>query len=193
MIKINNLAEINRAATLEASKALSKLTQSTVVVGTAHLEVKRVSELFQAVDPGDSVVSVETPLSADTKGTTMLLMPVETALGLADLLLKRDRGTSRAMTGEEEGVLKEVANIVIGNYLKVFANALPGTTTLLHGLSRISGGSYRTLTRGITSSLLPFEGEGLLVEVTFGLQHAVLKGYVILVFAGVEWKVEGRC
>lgn len=189
-MKIDNLAEINQAATLEASRALSKLINAEVTIEMVHLEVKNVSKLFQMIDPGEHVVVVEASVSVGTKGGAMCLMPLETALGLSELLLKRERGTIQAITGKAGGVLKEVANIVIGNYLREFARIMPGIT-MLHGQSRLSSGPFSTLRCTLLlPALLPYEERGLLIEVAFGFQHSIVKGYIVFLFEGVMWNEE---
>lgn len=183
-MQISNFASINRAATLKASETLSALVKIPVTIKAVHLEIKKIGGLFNLANPETPLIAIEAPVSGDIKGTTMLLMPKETALGLASLLLKKE--PVQEITGMAEKALKELANIVIGNYLQAFAKRIKNKT-LLHGISRISSGPYSSLARTLMPIFLPHAGEGLLIEVTFGFRQSVLKGYLIFVFAGVGW------
>ncbi len=181
-MNLNRLKEMNQLAMLEASKALSKLLQGPVAVGIPKVEVKRAQELFSILPPEEIVVGLSMLLSSDVVGNALLILPSQTPFTFCDLLLKRQRGDTKAIAEEEQHVLEEVGNIVVGNYLRAFSQAF-GFKCILHRAPEFAWDQFGALMRRIVPS--PVSGspeDALFIEVLFDFQQTTVKGFMVLLF-----------
>lgn len=185
-MKIKNLAKINQVATAAAAQAFSRLIGVELIIEATHLKVQNVDQLVAPIAHEPTVVSVESTLSGSLSGSTLLLMSHATFVGIVDLAVKREIDPPLRRE-DAEGIIKELGNIIVGNYLQEFAKSLPGST-LLHGLSRVATGSPSVIAQALQSTVLPAKEKGLLIEINFGVRHSTLKGYLIFILAGVEWE-----
>lgn len=181
-MNLDRLKEVNQLAMLEASKALSKFLQGPVTVGMPRVEVKRVQELSSILSPGEVVVGLSMPLTSDVVGNTLLVLPSETAFAFCDILLKRERGDTKVIAEEEQHLLEEVGNIVVGNYLRAFSQGF-GFKCLLHRAPEFTWDQFGALIRRtIPSPVFTPPEEALFIELFFDFQQATVKGYMILLF-----------
>ena len=180
-MKLDSLIEISRDATLEASKALSRFVAAPVSLGTVRVEMKKELELTLDVEPAEQFYVISGPIVGDASGIATLALPAKTAFGLCDLLFKRQLGTTCAITQEEQDALQELGNIVVGNYLRAFARALPGKT-LVHKTAKLIRDASTNLIKNLTSVCEDCtRHNALLFEVTFNFRHAALIGCVMVV------------
>ena len=121
---MGKLKEINNQAALKASGAISKLIDKQVKVKIATADVRNVEELSPIIGPEEIVAGVYLPITGKITGAALLIFPKESSFNLSDLLVRREPGTTRKLTGLDKSALKELGNIVCGSYLTVFSNAL---------------------------------------------------------------------
>lgn len=183
-MNLAKLEVVNQAAMLEASKALSKFLKSPVSIGMPVVEVKKAPEVARTLPSEEVVVGISMRISSDVVGNTLLVLPKETALAFSDFLLKRERGTTRLIQAEEQSVLEEVGNIVVGNYLTAFSQGF-GLKSVLHGAPRFLWDQFGSLVKQVVPTLVSGDPEeALLIEVRFTFEQATVKGYMILIFQG---------
>lgn len=181
-MNLDRLKEVNQLAMLQASKALSKFLQGPVTVGMPRVEMRRVQELSSILNPEEVVVGLSLPLTSDVVGNALLVVPSQTAPAFCDFLLKRERGDTKAIAEEEQHVLEEVGNIVVGNYLRAFSQGF-GFKCVLHRAPEFVWDQFGALIRRIV--LRPVSGlteASLFIEVLFEFQQATVKEYMILLF-----------
>ena len=118
----NKLQEINKEAALNTSAALKKLIGQPVSVVISKPEVKDVKELSPTIGAEEIVAGVYLPISGDIQGAALLIFPKETTFTLSDLLVRRPPGTTQELTELDKSALKEVGNIITGNYFTVLGN-----------------------------------------------------------------------
>ncbi len=165
-MNLEKIREINQHAMLEASRALSKLMQGPVKLGAHHVEVKRADELPSALPSDEIVLGLASPLSSDTQGNSLLILPIETGKALCDLLLKRDRGSTQNFGQEETALLEEVANIIVGNYLRTFSVGT-GLKCVLHGVAGLHQDKFPALISKIIPNTSAPEQAVLPIEILF--------------------------
>lgn len=183
----SKLKEVNEQAAVNASKALSKLTGRSVEVKIAKVEVKKVEELSPIIGAEEIVAGIYLPVTGDIKGASLLIFPKETAFTLSDLLVKREPGTTRKLTELDESALKEVGNIISGNYFTVLSNMLE--IKIVEHIPSFSFDMFGAITSQIIADFAKEAVEALVIEIEFTFEPITLKGYFLLLLRLEEMKV----
>lgn len=112
------LREVGYIGASHAAKALSKMIGETVCVDLLVATISPLTELPETVGDKETLVAgVYLPITGDVEGSVLMVFPRESALLLVDLLLKRERGTTKDLDEMDQSALKEVGNILAGNCL----------------------------------------------------------------------------
>lgn len=179
------LQEINKQAALNASGALSKLIGRPVSIGISKAEVKRVEEVSPFIGPEEIVAGIYLPVTGDIKGAALLIFPKETAFTLSDLLVRREPGTTRKLTQLDKSALKEVGNIISGNYLAVLSNTLQ--VKIIEHIPNFSFDMFGAIVSQIIAKFAQSSEKALVIEVGFTFKPVTLKGYFLLLFRMEEF------
>ncbi len=179
--EVNRLQQINEQASAKASQALSKLIDRVVEVGISKLEIKRVEDLNPLIDQEDTVAGIYLPVTGDIRGAALLVFPKEIAFILCDLLVKREPGTTRKLTKLDESALKEVGNIISGNYLSVLANTLQ--IKIVEHVPSFSFDMFGAIVSQIIAKFAEKTQNALVIEVEFIFKLGTYKGYFLLLVA----------
>ena len=174
------LQKINKQAALNASGALSKLIGRPVSVGISKAEVKRVEELSPLIGSEEIVAGIYLSVTGDLRGAALLIFPKETAFTLSDLLVRREVGTTRKLTELDESALKEVGNIISGNYLAVLSNTLQ--VKIIEHIPSFSFDMFGAIVSQIIAKFAQSSEKALVIEVGFTFKPVTLKGYFLLLF-----------
>jgi len=182
----DKLQEINQQAASKASCALSKLTDREVSIGVSKTEIKKVEDLSPILDPEEIIAGVYLPVTGDVKGASLLLFPKETAFTLSDLLNRREPGTTRKLTPLDESALKEVGNIISGNYFTVLSNELQ--VKIIEHIPSFSFDMFGAIVNQIIAKFAQGAEKVLVIEIEFIFKPRTLKGYFLLLFDLQELK-----
>jgi len=174
------LQSINKQAALNTSKALSKLIDRPVSVEISKAEIKRVEELSPIIDSEEIVAGIYVPVTGSIKGASLLIFPQETAFILSDLLVKREPGTTRNLTELDKSALKEVGNIICGNYITVFSNMFH--VKIIEHIPQFSFDMFGAVLSQIISKFAQESAKALIVEINFIFKPLKLNGYFLLLF-----------
>ncbi len=177
---MKKLQEINKQASLSMSRALSGLIDRPVDVRTTKAEVKKVEELSPIIGPEEIVAGIYLPITGDIKGAALLIFPEETAFTLCDLLVKRKLGTTRRLSGLDKSALKEMGNILCGNYLAVFSNTLQ--VKIIEHIPSFSFDMFGAVISQIITNCAQKVKTVLVVEIEFIFKPETLKGYFLFLF-----------
>lgn len=176
----NRLQEISKKAALNASHAISKLIDRPVGLEISYSETKRVDELSPVIDPEEIVAGIYLPVTGTLKGASLLVFPKETAFALSDLLVKREPGTTRSLSELDKSALKEMGNILSGNYLAVLSDELQAK--IIEHIPQFSFDMFGAIISQIISKFVLEAEEVLVIEIEFIFKTVRLKGYFILLF-----------
>ncbi|MFC1782893.1 chemotaxis protein CheC [Planctomycetota bacterium] len=176
----NKLQHINQQAATNATEALSKLIDRPVVVGISKAEVKKVEDLSPFIGPEDVVAGIYLPVTGDIRGAALLIFPQDTSFILCDLLVKRELGTTRKLTKLDESALKEVGNIISGNYLSVLANTLQ--VKIVEHIPNFSFDMFGAIVSQIITEFAQKTENALVIEIEFIFEPETFKGYFLLLF-----------
>lgn len=181
MPAINGLFnEICKVSTMNATAALSKFLNTPVAVDIKPVEIKPIDDIDFFMNDDDSVVSVYIEINGAVKGASFLLWSQKAAHAMCEVLYHRQMADTKGFREEEISALTEVANIVIGNFLSSFAQSLQ-IDRLLHRSPTFECAEFKA----IQEKWLPQAVEKLtelVVDISFGIQHVHIKGYVVIIF-----------
>lgn len=180
------LQEINHLAAVSASKALSKLASSDVTVKLNMAEVQKIEDIKPPIGAEDVVAGVYLPVTGDVGGAVLLVLPMETAFALCDLVVKRPLGTTRKLTELDESALMEAANIVSGNYLTVLANTLH--IRAIEHTPNFSFDIFGAIVNQVITEFAQKTDLALVIEVEFIFKPETLKGYFLVLFEIEQFK-----
>jgi len=176
----NKLQEVNEQAAVNASEALSKLIDRQVEVEISKTEVKKVEDLSPLIGPEEMVAGIYLPVTGDINGAALLIFPKETAFVLSDLLVKREPGTTHKLTELDKSALKEVGNIISGNYLTVLANVLQ--IKIIEHIPNFSFDMFGAIVSQIITDFAQKTEKALVIEIEFTFKPETFKGYFLLLF-----------
>jgi chemotaxis protein CheY-P-specific phosphatase CheC len=178
------LQEINHLAAQKSTDGLTKLVETPVELNIAAVEIKPVRDLSKVMKSETIVVAIHTALTGDIRGASVLVFPKDAALILSDLLAKREVGVTRKLTSLDKSALKEVANIVAGNYYSFFENGL-GLKIILN-LPNFCHDVYSAVIDQVIGKVTQEGDKALISQLEFIFPPTVLKGYFINAIFGLE-------
>jgi len=178
--QLDKLEQINKEAADKASAALSKLIDRPVEVAISKANVKKVENISPLIGIEDVVAGIYLPVTGDIKGTALLIFPQETAFILSDLLVKRPPGTTRKLTPLDESALKEVGNIISGNYLTVLSNTLQ--IKIVEHMPNFSFDMFGAIVSQVITRFAQKTEKALIIEIEFTFKPETLQGYFLLLF-----------
>lgn len=176
----NKLKEISEKAALNASHAISKLIDRPVGLEISYSETKKVDELSPIIDPEEIVAGIYQPVTGSLKGASLLVFPKETAFALSDLLVKREPGTTRSLSELDKSALKEMGNILSGNYLAVLSDELQAK--IIEHIPQFSFDMFGAVVSQVISKFAQEAERALVIEIKFVFKPTTLKGYFLLLF-----------
>lgn len=171
--------EICKISAIKATTALSKFLQIPVGMNIKPVEVSKIKESEFLENPTEKTVNIYAPITGNLPGSSFFLYTTESALQLCDVLFHRKQGSTQAFMEPEKSALSEVTNIVIGNFLDAFAQALQ-MDFLMHRSAIFDCGSFKATVDhlpGITEQI-----KTAVVKISFGFQHIDIKGWVLIFF-----------
>lgn len=176
----DKLQEINQRAASKASEVLSKLIDEPVGIGISKAEIRKVEDLSPIIDPEEIVAGIYLPVTGEVKGASLLIFPKEAAFTLSDLLSRREPGTTRKLTQLDESALKEVGNIISGNYFTVLSNELQAK--IIEHVPSFSFDMFGAIISQIIAKFAQGAEKALVIEIEFIFKPRTLKGYFLLLF-----------
>jgi len=176
----NKFQEVSKLAAVNTSEALSKLIDRVVSIEFSSAEVKKVENLSPIINPEEITAGIYLPITGDIKGAALLIFPKETAFTLCDLLVKREPGTTRKLSELDISALKEVGNILSGNYLAVLSNMMK--IKIIEHIPSFSFDMFGAIISQIITKFAQKVEEALVVEIEFIFKPTILKGYLLMLF-----------
>lgn len=123
--ELDALREVANIGAGHAATALSQLTGRRIMIDVPNVHVSRLEQAPQSFgDPEQVVAAVLMHFLGDLTGRTLLLFDRDGACRLADLLLSRAVGETRAFGEMEQSSIKETANILTGAYMNALSDFL---------------------------------------------------------------------
>jgi chemotaxis protein CheC len=124
-IQIDALREIANIGAGHAATALSQMTGARIDVSVPNLQVTSRDRVPDILGRDDAVVAtVLVHVLGDLTGRTVLVLPIQAASRLAEILLHREAGTIEEFDELERSALMEVGNILSAAYMNALSDFL---------------------------------------------------------------------
>lgn len=133
------LREVANIGAGHAATALSQMTDRVIMINVPEVQIRRLEEVAEMLGPPDTVVAaIAMHMMGDLTGQSMVILPIDAARTLCDLLLRRPPGTTTGEFGVmEQSSLKETGNILTSAYLTALSDfmgmmlvpSIPGLVT----------------------------------------------------------------
>ncbi|MEK6564812.1 MAG: chemotaxis protein CheC [Candidatus Omnitrophota bacterium] len=187
MANEEKLNKINETASQRCTAALSKLIGAETGVVFSQPVITNVRKVSPLIGSQELGVGVFLPVAGGVTGSSLFLFPKETSFHLCDLLMKKKPRTIKKLIPFDEMVLKEVGNILLGNYLAVLSNSLKGEIT--EGMPKLSSGMFGAILEEVIAGFAKDSAEALVVRIELMVKAMSMKGYLLLIFKPEEVKV----
>ena len=122
--QLDALREVANIGAGHAATALSTMTGQSIMINVPTITIAHLDEIpgHVVANPEDAVAVVLLQMLGDLTGRSILVFPEYTACRLSEMMLKRPRGSSPAISPLEQSALKECGNILSGAYLNALAD-----------------------------------------------------------------------
>lgn len=180
MMNEEKLNQINEAASQRCSTALSKLINTQIEVVFSSPIITNVKEVSPLIGSQELGTGVYLPIKGDVTGSGLFLFPKETSFHLCDLAMKKEFRTSQELSSFDEGVLKEMGNILLGNYLTVCSNSLKAE--IIEGMPHFSSGMFGAILEEVIAGFARGSAKALVVKIELMVKGMNMKGYLLLIF-----------
>ena len=128
-LQLDALREVANIGAGHAATALSQMINSTIMISVPTINISRLEEVPPQVSaPEEPVAAVLMHMLGDLTGRTLLVFPKRTAVRLAELMLRRPKGSSTDLGEMEQSAIKEAGNILSSAYM----NALSDFMGMMH-------------------------------------------------------------
>lgn len=176
------LQEICKASTMKAAAALSRFLKTPLKIDIKPIEMESIQKITLPHYADKMAVSLFVPIKGSlVKGGSSLLLSQNSALAVCDVLLNRPEGTTTQITETEESALKELANIILGNFLTPFAHSLL-TATMMHSPAVYESDLSAAIVKHTRDLLAKSIEHDSAINIAFGYEHAKIKGDINIVF-----------
>ena len=177
--QLDALREVGNIGAGHGATALSQLLGKKIYITVPQANVLPLPEVSKMVgDPNTLVAGLILSILGDCTGKILLIFPRDSALHLADMLLKQTIGTSKILTELGHSAIKEAGNILTGAYLSAL-NEFLGMLLLISVPTLVfdmAGALLTTATLGMEDV-----SKVISIETRFTDSTEVVGGYFILV------------
>ncbi len=178
LAQLDALKEVGNIGAGHGATALSQLLRKKILITVPKANVLPIEDVPKLMgDPNTLVAGLILNILGDATGKIILLFPRDSALHLADLLLKQEIGTSMILTEMGHSAIKEAGNILTGAYLSAL-NEFLGMLLLISVPTLVfdmAGALLRTITQGMEDVT-----KVICIETQFIDANEVVAGYFIL-------------
>ncbi len=120
---ISRLSTLVCAAVQNAARGLSGMVGLPITTGTSQARVLHFNEMVRHLgDPESEMVGIYLLLKGDLTGQAILILPLSSALHLADVLMDVPMGSSTILGDMERSALAEVGNLTVSYFLNAMAS-----------------------------------------------------------------------
>ncbi len=122
-VQLDALREVANIGAGHAATALSQMIGGTIMISVPTINVSRLEEVPpQVAAPDEPVAAVLMHMLGDLTGRTLLVFPKKTAIRLAELMLRRQPGSSAVFEEMEQSAIKECGNIISSAYMNALSD-----------------------------------------------------------------------
>ena len=174
------LSSVSEKGSANASKALSVMTGQDIAVDISEPELIQIEKLSQDSRNG-IVVSVLLKMEGEMEGEILLIFPEDSAMSLVDVLMKKKHGKTVKLDKMDESALKEVGNILAGNYLSSLSTELH--LNLLESVPDLVVDTKASVMNSLAVEISQRSFEALVFRMEFEVGKDGIKGEMLMYIA----------
>jgi len=175
------LQEICAASSMKATSALSRFLKIPLKLNIKPVEINSIKKINLPNYSDNMSVSLFSQIKTQlVKGASSFLFTQKSAFAVCDFLLNRSEGSTNKLTEVEDSALKELANIVLGNFLTSFAQSLL-TGAMMHSPAVIENEKFLEIIKHIRNLLTESLGDNSAINIAFSYEHGNVKGDINIV------------
>jgi chemotaxis protein CheC len=176
--QVDAIKEVGNIGAGHGATALSQLLGKRITITVPKANIVPLSDISQVMgDPNTLVAGLILSILGDATGKIILLFPRDSALHLADMLLKQPLGSSKILSEMGHSAIKEAGNILTGAYLSAL-NEFLGMLLLISVPTLVfdmAGALLSTVTQGLDK-----DSKVILIETRFLDDQQEIAGYFVL-------------
>lgn len=132
-MKVTRLSDVQMDAVKEAafidmghaSSSLSQMVEREIRIDTLVVDFLDINKIPERIGgPHTLATGIYLRIIGDITGTSLLLLPRDSAVKLADILLNKDIGATTVLTQDDRSALCELGNILTGSFLNALSDLL---------------------------------------------------------------------
>ena len=121
-LELDALREVANIGAGHAATALSQMTGATIMITVPTINITRLEDVPQQLsEQEEPIAAVLMHMLGDLTGRTLLVFPQQTAVRLAELMLRRPAGSSKDFGVLEQSAIREAGNILAGAYMNALS------------------------------------------------------------------------
>jgi len=121
--QLDALREVANIGAAHAATALSEMIGSTIMISVPRINVARLEDLPPVVSlTEEPVAAVLLHMLGDLSGRTLLVLPCDAGIRLAELMLHRKQGTMSELGELGQSAIQEAGNILSSAYLNALSD-----------------------------------------------------------------------
>lgn len=178
--QLDALKEIGNVGAGNSATALSQIINRKIDMAVPQVAVMPLNEVPDVVGgPEAMVVGIFLRVYGVASGSVLFILPRESALYLIDMLMGKEKGTTRGLDFMDESALMEVGNILAGSYL----NALSYFTkfTMLPSIPALAMDMAGAILNVVLVQLGQLGDHALVIETEFLSEDDGIKGHFFLI------------
>ncbi|MDY7076607.1 MAG: hypothetical protein SXV54_06735 [Chloroflexota bacterium] len=181
LVTHNNSKGMLNAAIWHAAEGLSSMVGRTINTAPSRVEAVPIGQkIVHANDPEATMVGVYLLLEGGLRGHAILVMPLHSALNVADLMMENSLGTSTRLGAMERSALGEAGNVVISYFLNTVAQLSKAKVLLQPSRPTVLEGKLSTILDVLIAPAATVRDDLLVIETAFGDATGTVQGYFLV-------------
>lgn len=176
----NTLQDICKTSVMKATAAMSKFLNTPIKFDMKPIKIEPIQKVDIPSHFNESTVCLYASINSSIKGGSMLMSSTKSALATCDLMLSRTEGDTNEITEVEVSALKELTNIVLGNFLTTFAHSL-FSKAMIHSPATYEQDMSMVITKHMRSVLSNLIDGNSVLNITFTYEHSNIKGEITII------------
>jgi chemotaxis protein CheC len=159
-----------RMAMWRVARALSTISGRTISNGDPRIEHVPITQITTyASGPEEEMVGIYLVMSGGLHGQALLILPITSALYLADSLLGEPPGTATELGAVERSALAEIGNLTVSAFLTTMAAQNPQSPRLLRpSPPAVMVDMLDVILNAIVTPVATVRDDLLIIEMDFG-------------------------
>ena len=178
-IQASALQEMGNIGAGHAAIALSQLIEKKIMRAVTRVKLLGLEEFINLVGKDTLIVGVHLRVLVEIQSGIILVFLKDSALALADVLMKQKIGTTKILEEIEQSALRETGSILSAAYLNALSELVH--ITLIPSVPKIVIDKAEVVLTSIFGQLLKEENIILAIETEFIEASTRIKGYFLFI------------